>query len=165
MNFTCPQCAGHTFGSAQLLDHSLRRFCNGTGPCMFSWHETDDAKYGLERPDEYPAVGEAPKRPMQVEITYFKEGGKYYTDGKYASDAKYYFDAVDELHELFAKGKRPGLSDNPGGGLGDFIALVQCKMADGTDDVPHLVTPASNKDYISKRPARTQLKLGLLTKV
>jgi len=69
--FTCPKCGGHAFGSNNLEDGKLQRYCNGRGQrgrfsqdkfipnegpdephvrCDFVWHEDDDLKYGLKPP-------------------------------------------------------------------------------------------------------------------
>jgi len=68
--FTCPKCGGGSFGSNKAgEDGKLVRYCNGRGQrgkigpngfvpiegpdeprirCDFTWHEDDDAKYGLK---------------------------------------------------------------------------------------------------------------------
>lgn len=57
--FKCPRCGSSHFGSHQLPDGTLERGCHGyipdpehpeKGPiaCTFTWHQRDDAKYGLE---------------------------------------------------------------------------------------------------------------------
>jgi hypothetical protein len=38
---------------------------------------------------------------------------------------------------------------------------VQSPHKDGGEDVPHVITQASHKDYMSKKPAREQMKLKL----
>lgn len=45
----------------------------------------------------------------KVELTYFKQSGKYYGDGEYISNQEHLFMIWDELSEMFARGERPGL--------------------------------------------------------
>lgn len=168
MSFKCPQCGDFRFGSSRLDDGTLRRFCSGHTvdgmSCTFNWHESDDARYGLVPPAdaavEVIATSDVgPPLQRKVEVIYFKESGKYYTDGTFWSSAKNYYDVVDELQEMFAKCERPGLISQDTPGPGEFIALVTSKHRDGNDDVPHIITQASHLDYMAKKPARQTLRL------
>lgn len=164
MSFTCPTCHEHHYGSMRMEDGTYRRFCNGRladgTRCQFSWPEADDTKYGLEPVNVAPSVGQVPSRRKQVHVTYFSESGKYYSDDRYWTDQKHFWDIADELHEMFAKGERPGLADNPSGGLGKYIAHAYVVAEDdGLPGVPFVVTQASQAEYMSKKPARQRLKL------
>lgn len=47
MEFTCPRCGSHKFGSF-TENGKLVRHCNGEfegRSCLFMWHEWDDAKW------------------------------------------------------------------------------------------------------------------------
>lgn len=164
MSFTCPRCRESHFGSMRMEDGTYRRYCNGHtlngARCNFSWPEADDALYGLEPINEAPAVGQAPPfRRKKVQVKYFTESGKYYSSDTYWSEKQHHWDIADELHEMFAKGERPGLQNNPGGGLGEYIAHCETVEADGLPGVPFVVTQESQREYMAKKPARIQLKI------
>jgi hypothetical protein len=47
-HFICPQCGGTYFGSEQLSDGTLMRYCHGSGtgyPCGYSWHQSKDDEH------------------------------------------------------------------------------------------------------------------------
>lgn len=57
---------------------------------------------------------------MEVKLTYFKESGKYYSGGSYEAENKPLFEIWDEVREMQAAGKLPGLVS----GATEFIISV-----------------------------------------
>lgn len=57
---------------------------------------------------------------MKVQLTYFKSGGKYYSDGEYETEKEQLWEIWDEIREMLKKGKKPGLIDGPN----EFHVLV-----------------------------------------
>lgn len=53
--------------------------------------------------------------PYKVQLTYFKESGKYYSDGEYVSEQEDLGKIWEEVAEMFKRGKRPGLVDGKQG--------------------------------------------------
>jgi hypothetical protein len=45
---------------------------------------------------------------MKVQLTYFKSGGKYYSDGEYETEKEQLWEIWDEIREMLKKGKKPG---------------------------------------------------------
>jgi len=48
-----------------------------------------------------------------VQLTYFKKNGKYYSDGKYTSYKQELFEIWEEINNLKENGNLPGLSPGP----------------------------------------------------
>jgi hypothetical protein len=63
---------------------------------------------------------------QKVELTYFKKSGKYYTEGEYYADDDQTLNQVwDDVKEMRAGGRLPGLSlRDAEGGHDEFIVLV-----------------------------------------
>jgi len=59
--------------------------------------------------------------PWKVNLTYFKESGKFYSEGSYISHKLYLWDIWDELKQMFADGIRPGLI----AGANEFYTLIE----------------------------------------
>lgn len=57
---------------------------------------------------------------MRVEITYFKDTGKYYSEGEIDIDSDSFHDTVTTMVTMLNHGKRPGLIDGF-----DFNALLK----------------------------------------
>lgn len=60
------------------------------------------------------------KPPYKVELTYFKQTGKYYTSGEYQTEKTAVYEIFAEVREMFIAGKLPGLVD----GASEFYAVV-----------------------------------------
>jgi hypothetical protein len=43
LQFTCPQCGSHCYGSSGL--NCMQGNCHGPNGCRFTWPRTEDAKY------------------------------------------------------------------------------------------------------------------------
>lgn len=56
-----------------------------------------------------------------VRLTYFREGGKYYSDSEYRTDTQDLGDIFVEVRNMLAAGKRPGLID----GANEFYTLIE----------------------------------------
>ena len=67
----------------------------------------------------------------KVELIYFKESGKYYSEGSYESEHEFFYDIVDEIKIMLARGKRPGLVDGH-----EFNVLAEINVKYGP--LPHL---------------------------
>ncbi len=46
---------------------------------------------------------------MKVQLTYFKDTGKYYAEGEYETEKKSLYEIWDEVREMFKQGNCPGL--------------------------------------------------------
>ena len=46
---------------------------------------------------------------MKVQLTYFKDTGKYYSEGEYETEKEFLFEIWDEVREMFSRGECPGL--------------------------------------------------------
>lgn len=57
---------------------------------------------------------------MEVQLTYFKTSGKFYTDGSYTSDKKFPFEVFEEVQKMKDEGKLPGLVE----GATEFIIHI-----------------------------------------
>ena len=70
----------------------------------------------------------------EVELTYFKKNGKYYSSGNFSVDSNLHlYDVWELVFKMKAEGKLPGLVD----GCVEFHILI---TRPGHDlDVPHLV--------------------------
>ena len=69
---------------------------------------------------------------MKVELTYFKESGKYYGEGQYETNRKELWDIWDEIEEMLKAGRRPGLIDGHSG----FHVLID--VPEHCHNHPHL---------------------------
>ncbi len=72
---------------------------------------------------------------MKVELTYFKTGGKYYSEGTYETEYPDLFDVWSEVRDLLKVGMLPGLCD----GAKDFIVLINAPEHEHNH--PRLVLP------------------------
>jgi len=79
------------------------------------------------------------KPPFKVEIMYFKQSGKYYTDGSYQTDKLHMFEIFEEVEELFRHKRRPGLVH----GENEFYAVVS--VPNHPHDHPALILPTVKK--------------------
>ena len=66
---------------------------------------------------------------MRVDLVYFKESGKYYSEGDYESKHEHLFEIIPEVREMFKQGIRPGLYYGHDG----FHVLITVKL------LPHLL--------------------------
>lgn len=48
----------------------------------------------------------------EIKLQYFKPNGKFYSDGSYKSDKVHMFEIEDEIRQLRANGKLPGITGN-----------------------------------------------------
>lgn len=48
---------------------------------------------------------------MRVQLTYFKDTGKYQNEGEYETNLEHLFEIWEEVREMLSQGKRPGLVD------------------------------------------------------
>ncbi len=69
----------------------------------------------------------------KVELTYFKESGKYYSEGEYVSEQEELWEIWAEIRGMFRQGKRPGLVN----GKQKFNTLVS--VPDHPHDHPHFI--------------------------
>lgn len=67
----------------------------------------------------------------EVKLTYFKMGGKYYTEGSYESEKAQIFEIHEEVREMKANGTLPGIS------IDDHIVHVE--VPDHPDNHPRLI--------------------------
>ncbi len=72
---------------------------------------------------------------MKVNLTYFKTGGKYYSEGSYETSYNSLFDVWDEVRDLLKVGMLPGLSE----GSKEFIVLVDAPEHEHNH--PRLIIP------------------------
>jgi hypothetical protein len=75
---------------------------------------------------------------MRIELTYFKNTGKYYTDSEYFSKTEDWIDIMDEIKNLVSRGQCPGLIDCAPG-TNEFYVLVN--IPDHKYNVPKLIIP------------------------
>lgn len=57
---------------------------------------------------------------MKVQLTYFKDTGKYYSKGEYETEKEHLHEIWDEVREMIRQGTRPGLIK----GCHEFHTLV-----------------------------------------
>lgn len=57
---------------------------------------------------------------MKVQLTYFKDTGKYYGEGEYETEKEHLYEIWDEVREMVKQGTRPGLIE----GCHEFCTLV-----------------------------------------
>lgn len=76
---------------------------------------------------------------MIVTIHYFKSSGKFYSQGQYESSCTNMFTVFEEVRDMFAQGKRPGLVD----GAMEFYAVV-----DSDDGYPALFMPTTTTERV-----------------
>jgi hypothetical protein len=57
---------------------------------------------------------------MRVQLTYFKDSGKYYSEGEYKTEKESLHEIWAEAEEMFNQGRRPGL----GKGHDGFHVLI-----------------------------------------
>lgn len=62
-------------------------------------------------PTPLPCITMTYAGPWNVQLTYFKESGKYYSEGIYQSSQLHLWEIWDEVRELMKAGKLPGLVD------------------------------------------------------
>jgi len=68
-----------------------------------------------------------------VELTYFKETGKYYTSGSYFSKKEFLQEIKEEVLEMIKAGKLPGLTQ----GSSEFI--IHISVPEHLDNFPQLI--------------------------
>jgi hypothetical protein len=68
-----------------------------------------------------------------VKLTYFKQGGKYYSEGEYETQLEPLHEIFDEVREIYRRKRLPGLM----AGHSDFIVLIE--VPDHPHDHPHLI--------------------------
>jgi len=71
----------------------------------------------------------------KVDLTYFKQSGKYYTGGYYISDKIHLFEIFEEVKELHKAQTLPGIMVNHG------PFYVSISVPDHPNDHPHLSIP------------------------
>lgn len=57
---------------------------------------------------------------MKVQLTYFKDTGKFYSEGSYETDKAPLYEIWDEVREMIKQGTRPGLAK----GCHEFHTLI-----------------------------------------
>ena len=72
---------------------------------------------------------------MKVQLTYFKDTGKYYAEGEYETRQSALFEIWVEVKEMLRKGKRPGLVN----GQNEFYVLIN--VPEHRHDHPRLLPP------------------------
>lgn len=79
---------------------------------------------------------------MKVNLTYFKQSGKYYSSGEYVSKCKDFWEVYTEVNTLREMGKLPGLRDNGGSEFTIHIGFED-------DAPPHVIVPHDGRleDY------------------
>ena len=65
-------------------------------------------------------MGDTPT--FKVKLSYFKSGGKWYSDGEYRSTKWWLHDIHNEVRDLQKTGNLPGLFR--GGDHGEFVVLI-----------------------------------------
>jgi len=68
----------------------------------------------------------------EVELTYFKQSGKYYTSDSYISEKSSLLDIWEEVREMIRNKNLPGLIE----GADEFIVLINVPYH--THNYPHL---------------------------
>lgn len=72
---------------------------------------------------------------FKVELTYFKESGKFYACGEYESNKSKMHEIFDEVRAMLESGNCPGLVD----GKCEFYALIN--VPEHPNYYPHLYVP------------------------
>ena len=75
---------------------------------------------------------------MLIELIYFKESGKYYTEGSFTADFSSFQSIVEGVDRMHHEGRLPGLVEGAGK---DMYVLIQPPDGDGAHGVPHLLQP------------------------
>jgi hypothetical protein len=70
---------------------------------------------------------------MKVNLTYFKQTGKYYSKGSYETDKEHLFQIFEEVRLMVQAGTLPGLCR----GCNEFIVGID--VPDHPHNHPHLV--------------------------
>jgi hypothetical protein len=70
---------------------------------------------------------------MKVQLTYFKDTGKFYGGGEYDTDKDALYEIWDEVREMIKQGIRPGLVE----GCHEFHTLVN--VPDHRHEHPRLI--------------------------
>lgn len=92
----------------------------------------------------------------KVKLTYFKAGGKYYSEASYYSAFDYLHDIWDEVEELRDWGKLPGLAS---GGEKSWHILVECPGH--PNDHPRLIVGEAESEQSSSMDAPQQARIIL----
>jgi hypothetical protein len=71
----------------------------------------------------------------KVNLTYFKQTGKYYAEGDYVTERENLWEIFGEVKTKLDKGDRPGLVD----GKNTFYAVIN--VPDHPKDHPFLIVP------------------------
>lgn len=77
--------------------------------------------------------------PWRVQLTYFKDSGKFYTEGEYMSKKLNMFEIFEEVEHMLAAGSRPGLVH----GRNEFYVVVN--VPDHPHNHPFLIVPESRR--------------------
>lgn len=76
--------------------------------------------------------------PFRVELEYYKDSGKYYSSGDYLTQKLQMYEIFDEVRQMLASGKRPGLVD----GHNEFYTIV--RVPNHPHDHPALIVPTKD---------------------
>ena len=74
---------------------------------------------------------------LKVNLTYFKESGKYYSGGSYQSEHKALYEIWEDVEKMLSQGKRPGLVNGSDG------FHVSIEVPEHEHDHPHLLLNAA----------------------
>lgn len=78
---------------------------------------------------------------MRVDLTYFKDTGKYYSSGSYTTDLRKLFEIFREVRAMVNKGRLPGLCDGA-----KFNTLID--VPEHEHNHPQLIMVEDSKDKI-----------------
>jgi hypothetical protein len=81
-----------------------------------------------------------------VNLTYFKQSGKYYSEGCYVTEKKAWWEIIEEVETMLGEGRCPGLQDDAVL-RNEFVTHVDI-APDGNDDslcVPAIILPQNLK--------------------
>ena len=96
-----------------------------------------------------PSISVEFRPPWTVNLTYFKESGKYYSEGTCHSYELQMYEVIDGVRAMLDKGTRPGLVDcKPG--ENEFYVVIRVK--NHPHDYPALIIPKQyQKEHELKR--------------
>lgn len=86
-----------------------------------------------------------------VNLTYFKPNGKFYSNGDYISEKEHLFEIFEEVAQIQKEKKLPGLYE----GHSDFAVYI--RVPDHPHNHPHLL-PALSDDAVARAEAVEQLE-------
>lgn len=80
--------------------------------------------------------------PYTVNVTWFRQSGKYYTSGEYITQKVHLFEIFNEVRDMARRGIRPGLRDcEPG--QNQYIGHMEVPGHD--HDHPCLIMPCAKE--------------------